>query len=931
MAIERIFLDWERPCLPQVADWIISRYAREGEIDLRHVRMVLPGGRAVRRLTELLVEKAEQQRQILIPPRIITSGALPEQLYESNKRPACSFERHMAWLQALESCNPEERRILLPNPPEAKNIHAWFMLAQRIDKLANEVAAAGLRFSDVAEHCLRTSEEFSDERWQLLAGLQSVFWESLDTHNLADLHEERILALEQSRCRYSGELVLVATSDLPLLTRTMLLQNEGRCVSLVHAPEKTLGSYFDELGCVAPKKWADFEITIEEDQLVFSRNPADQALAVISSVAALSGKIPAEEISIGCCSQDAKPYLLEALSERKLPLLDASGLALELTAPILFLKLAADYLQSGSFRNFATLLRHPDVQRAVLTSKHLKGFEKSGRGLLQALDEYQSEHLQDVLGMALPGATKSGKIPTLARAALEELLGELTGEPRNLAQWSTVIANTLVALFGVQPLNPQIRADALVISSCSALHEEISKLNSFSPAQEIKVSAAEAIRLLLSQISGSSVDIGGSEPAIEILGWLELQLDDASVTYITSLNEGYVPETINSDPFLPNSLRAALGLLDNERRFARDAYSLSAILHSRREAKLFATRLDAQGSPLRPSRLLFACSGEQIATRIKTFFEATRETLARETESEATIAALCPPKPVTQATPPAKMSVTGFRDYLECPYRYYLKHILKLRSLDDSALELDAAAAGTILHCVLTDFGSNQIKNDTSEKHIGDFLLDSLDARFTQLFGSSPLSTVRVQRLQAEARLKAFAAWQARWRSDGWELTHAEMEIEASKSFLELPNGGSMQIQGRIDRIDFHPQRREWFVFDYKTGDAGDGPLKTHQRQETWINLQLPLYYHLLRKAGFSEPIRLGFIVLPADLGKLKEQEAGWSESEIDSGLIIARKVAQSVHDQVFWPPKQLRRNEYDDYRLLLPEDFTELSASGAA
>ncbi|MBN8547923.1 MAG: PD-(D/E)XK nuclease family protein [Deltaproteobacteria bacterium] len=931
MAVQRIFLDWNNPCLPQAADWLIERAAGNDTIDLRYFRVVLPGGRAVRRLTELLVERAERDRKVLIPPSIITSGSLPEEFYSCNNRMAYAFERHMAWLQALENSDRESVQQILPRAPEKENLHAWFLVAQRFDKLYADVSSAALRFTDVARHCEANDALFPDERWQILSELHNSFAEALAAHSLADLHAERLSALEEGRCTYSGEIVLIGTSDLPLITRKMLLQNPGRCTALIQGPpdSPSFAKQFDELGCVEPQAWTDYEIPLEASHIEFARNPAEQAKAVVAGIAALKGTLAPEVISVGACSREAKPYIVEALTENKLPLVDASGFPVERAAPITFLKRAADYLQSRTFTAFATLIRHPHVQAAILKSGTIKTGAKASSDLLSSLDYYQSEHLQSEVFGALPEGNNKSHLPTLARKALHDILGELTGAPRPLSAWAAQISRVILALFGTAPLNPHVRGDMLIVSSCSALREELGKLQAFSPAQEVKVSAGEAIRLVLSQLSGTTLDLSGKEAAIEILGWLELQMDDAAALFITSMNEGSVPETLSSDPFLPNSLRSSLGLLDNERRYARDAYALTVISQSCPHLRLYATRLDSQGSPLRPSRLLFACSGKEIAQRIKTFFDSTKETSEALPEGSSTLAALEPPRPTPLREAPHSMSVTGFKDYIECPYRFYLKHILKLRSVDDSALELDPAAWGTLLHAVLSDFGRSSLKAETSEHKIVEFLLDTLADFHERIFGRCPLATVKIQRLLAEARLKAFANWQARWSSAGWEIKHVELEVEKDHASLLLPQGGSMHIQGRIDRVDVHHKSGEHFVFDYKTGDAGDTPAKTHIRGDSWVNLQLPLYFHLLRQSGLQGPLRLGYIVLPADVEKVKEEEAQWSPEVIGEALQIAANVAQSVHDQVFWPPNQLRRTEYDDYRILIPRDFAEF-AEGA-
>ena len=111
---------------------------------------------------------------------------------------------------------------------------------------------------------------------------------------------------------------------------------------------------------------------------------------------------------------------------------------------------------------------------------------------------------------------------------------------------------------------------------------------------------------LLDELSDLSLAPDPDRDAVELLGWLELRLDDAPVAVVTGFNEPILPESVNGHPFLPNSLRERLGLVCNARRYARDAYELTALVHSRERLHVIAGRRSSTGDPLRPSRLAFA-------------------------------------------------------------------------------------------------------------------------------------------------------------------------------------------------------------------------------------------------------------------------------------------------------------------------------------
>ena len=103
MAIARKFLDWSQPALPAVAEYLAQRFRRDTTLDLDNVILVLPGGRAGRRLTELLVQRCQQQSLVLFPPQHCTVGTLPEYLYESKRPFATDLVQQLAWVQGAEN------------------------------------------------------------------------------------------------------------------------------------------------------------------------------------------------------------------------------------------------------------------------------------------------------------------------------------------------------------------------------------------------------------------------------------------------------------------------------------------------------------------------------------------------------------------------------------------------------------------------------------------------------------------------------------------------------------------------------------------------------------------------------------------------------------------------------------------------------------
>jgi hypothetical protein len=444
------------------------------------------------------------------------------------------------------------------------------------------------------------------------------------------------------------------------------------------------------------------------------------------------------------------------------------------------------------------------------------------------------------------------------------------------------------------------------------------------------VSAGEALRWTLSQLDGEAVPPPPNEEAVELLGWLELPLDDAPALVVTTFNEGYVPQSSSADAFLPNGFRTALGLVDSDRLYARDAYAVSVVAASRESVHWITARRDAENNPLAPSRLLFAASEKEIPARAMRFFSPLAEAPVRAPLIGADVPApkqsrLCLVSPRREVELPKRLKVTQFRDYLACPYRFYLRHILGLRAASDLAEELAANAFGNVLHRVLERFGAEEGVRDSREpKTIFDFLNDELNLAIGVRYGAKQrLPAIDLQVEQMRARLRGFAEWQARHRASGWRIILSETTDDetAKTNDAEVDvDGQPFLLGGRIDRIDQHEGSGEYLVLDYKTGDRADTPEQVHRRRRAgvpcWVDLQLPLYRHLAEHWGYHGAKQLGYIVLPRKADEAGHRLAVWRPDDLESADETMCAVVRGIRNAVFWPPAD--PPAYDD-------DFTPL------
>ena len=191
-------------------------------------------------------------------------------------------------------------------------------------------------------------------------------------------------------------------------------------------------------------------------------------------------------------------------------------------------------------------------------------------------------------------------------------------------------------------------------------------------------------------------------------------------------------------------------------------------------------------------------------------------------------------KGINREVTPYSLSYSSIDDLAKCPFKYYLKYILKLDSFDENF----NTKIGNIFHSILKDSYSN---NFSFEESLNKALKDNpLDKRETVLF----------KRLETELQ----------------EIVNYNKQVE-KRSFLtefygekrlEIPLSEHATLKGFIDKIlfkTFH-DKTYYAVFDYKTGNA----TLNLDYLEDGLYLQLPLYIYLINKSNlFDNPSFVGF------------------------------------------------------------------------
>jgi ATP-dependent helicase/nuclease subunit B len=909
-----IFLGWNKPLLHSAAEWLLDASHVEQTPDLSDVLVVVRGARAGRRLLELLALKCAERKAILRPPQIVTPQHLVTRLTQSlpsELAAASPLASALAWAEAIRDLPTAERDALFRRPGDEAGLRALLGLGRHLSQIWSELGGAGFDFRDVVR---ALNERFPNiasyevPRWEVMAALHRRAGDILQDHGLIDHTSHLLHRARRGEIIAGTRVVLVGVAEMPRIVREFIGRLPEPPTALVFAPESEAAG-FEEPGIIRPDYWNSRPVPLRQGQVHLVERDRDQALRAAQIVASWRDSgVPSTQMTLAVPDPEALPRLREALDARGTRTRWAQGRAASDAPSIQLLLLVADYLDHDAsepprYEAVAALVRHPDVPRIDPAD-------------WTALDKFVSRHLPAHFdpNSVVDASSQVWKIDDVLKRWVDIAPGEIS--PVEAAEWTL---GFLSRIYGEKEENSLSPTGRVAVHGLVLLRDILAETLENRIPWPALVRPADFLHVVLGFLSDEKVPEPPAPDVVEIVGWLELLEDDAPAVAVTSLYEGAVPESISADPFLPGSLRQALGLGDNATRMARDAFSLAAILASRPEGQgvvaLIAPRFDAKENPVRPSRLLLnGLHGEDLARRVWH--------LAGRRGPD--------PQPALRNGPgfgevmpgdhslPQQIPVTAFRDYLESPRKFFFRHVRRLVARNDDDRELEGGSIGTLMHEVLAAFGADEnLRDSVDESVIDAFITARFDEKVRDQFGRWVQPSVELQVGEIRRRLSGFAREQARLRRAGWTIR--AVERSAAFDLMAAEEAGVLSVSGKIDRIDYHPADQKWRIIDYKSSSAQKTPARTHRGKDGWIDLQLPLYLQLAAPYARTEwgveltpqICELVYFQLPDEEKKLGISEPFPPDWIVEAGEMAATVAAQILRREFMEnPPLDPRWNE---------------------
>ncbi len=913
MSVEHHFLGWDRTFTSSLCDFLL-RGKHDAPINLERDIVVVPTRHAGRRLREALAVRCEELGTTLFPPATVQPTFFLKA--DSNLELASPTAISAAWCRLLLDIDPGEYSGFFPGPVPEQNGSWAVRTGELIQSLRNELSDGGMTISGLVALQGENLEE--PERWQDLAELERLYLEKTGDLGMQDPCVYKINRAKSPFLEKDVErITLAGTPDPPGLAVTAL-ESLSRIVPvcvLIHAPVE-YAMHFDQWGRTIPGKWREEEILIPEERrnLIPCANPAEQAAKVVDLIREES-PADADLLSLAVPDRSLIPFLDTELSNHGLSAFDPADQPVSNHPLWRLIERVFDLVREGGYAAVAAYLRHPYVLEHLCETVGV-----TAESVLKEMDAFQNEHLPlDFSGMVdflVQNPVNGQKYP-----AFTEVVSTISGQvkPFTDAPPEEALREFLMDILSTHVPEEASRRKEL-INVATAVDEVLHEFSENAASILAKIEGRHRLELLAARLENQTYRSDRGNALLDMEGWLELSFNAAPFLVVTGMNDGFVPDTHVQDVLLPDDFRKKIGLRNDDTRLARDAFLMKTLIETRKRngRVVFLTgRTSAQGDPLKPSRLLFRCKDSELVDRASRLFA---HISPRRINCPHSISfRLNPnfPDLRKKSSVQRQMSVTAFRDYFACPFRFYLKRVLGMEKVSDEKMGPDALDFGILVHHALRKMAEDKkYRCCEDEKALSAFLTENAEAWVISRYGRSLSLPVEIALDAAVQRLKAAALRHSELVAEGWEIILWEQPCE-----IEVCG---IKIKGQIDRVDRHKETGALRVLDYKTTDQGRTPerehlkkadadmleymqAKTGKKKGKWVDLQLPLYVRMLAKTygkeGLIEP---GYFNLPKAV-----TETGiimWRNFSKDleaSAVACAKQVICRIKNGIFWPPSE--------------------------
>lgn len=425
----------------------------------------------------------------------------------------------------------------------------------------------------------------------------------------------------------------------------------------------------------------------------------------------------------------------------------------------------------------------------------------------------------------------------------------------------------------------------LAAESVFRVHAILTRLLSIHDTGLLDISYETLARLIRALVRECTIPFHG-EPAIgvQVMGVLETRNLDFDNLLLLSTNEGNMPKKTQRTSFVPYNLREAFGMTSVEWQTSLYAYNFHRLLRRARHVTLaYNNATDSVNHAGEMSsfmlQLLLSSTGCQIG----------RHNLVAARGDRAVLHAAPPTVEKTDevmrrlrsrfTAPDEFLSPSAINDFLDCPLRFYLKQVARLRPEDEMKDSIESNVFGLIFH-----YAMQHVYNDLSQRAadiqaptllqiaddealVGRYVDCGFNKEFFKIDETRPDFAVQRQYNGEQALnrhvLIGYVSDQLRFDAALCPLRVLETETDKHVLCHTLADGTKVRLGGIIDRIDRITVNgeRHLRIVDYKTSSKeqsanGMDEVFAKPKNRPGYYFQTFYYAHVCTSPEAENPIR---------------------------------------------------------------------------
>ncbi|MBE0432139.1 PD-(D/E)XK nuclease family protein [candidate division WOR-3 bacterium] len=470
------------------------------------------------------------------------------------------------------------------------------------------------------------------------------------------------------------------------------------------------------------------------------------------------------------------------------------------------------------YEEFFAFIRHPLFKNAVMNGQTLRpliyGLENFM--IAQRLNFFERDRVYEDRFDPLIGLVHRGISRALADLPLQYYVEGLLDYLNELLGYNKPLLET----------NPP---------DISELFDQLHRLSALRMAAQIPARGADMLEFILSVLEGQRYRVEGDPMrGVQIIGSLEARNLDFDCLIVPSMNEGVFPRRSEKDMFINQEVRGRVGLPVTQERENLYYYYFTALLKGKREVYLsYVAEQDKEVASRFINLALPNIARDNAQAKLAaTAFKTARRAVNKSPDIS---------KGLYQYLQNSGLSPTALSDYRKCPYRYFLRFILRISEPDEITEEPGPAEWGEIVHGALKQFYKIRFPDGFVEKDLDrataamDEELDEALRRNRNL-ARKPHASARLDLNLYKRRMRNFLKREIERFHEGFAIHRSVLEKKAVHHLAI--NAAQVVFSGYIDRVDVLDGK--YYIIDYKTGKIPER--KNFEIGDDFNEFQLPLY-----------------------------------------------------------------------------------------